>query len=115
MYNNLILYRNELKNKSIYKYKIAGIVSELLFSKKIFSKNSDIKLFLKEVFELEFKEYVMKSRTLIVSHIIKLIYISEEENDYKKNLLKFINFKIEEIKKNENIKIDKNEFDGWVK
>lgn len=115
MYNNLILYRNELKNKSIYKYKITGIVSELLFSKKIFPKNNDIKLFLKEVFELEFKEYVMKSRTLIVSHLIKLIYISEEENDYKKNLLKFINFKIEEIRKNENIKMDKNEFDGWIK
>ena len=41
MYNNLLLYRNELKIKSIPKYKIVGIVTELLYSKKIFSRNSE--------------------------------------------------------------------------
>ena len=46
MYTNLILYRNELKNKNIAKYKVIGIVAELLLSKKIFNKNVDIEKFL---------------------------------------------------------------------
>lgn len=115
MYKNLILYRNELKNKTIYKYKIIGIVSELLFSKKIFLKNSDINYFLMQVFKIQFKEYVMKSRTLVVSHIIKIIFMLEDENSYRKELLQFINDKIEEIKFNEEIKDEKNEFNGWIK
>ena len=47
MYKELILFRNELKNKSIPKYKIIGIVSELLLSKQIFAKNADIEEFKK--------------------------------------------------------------------
>ena len=39
----LVLFRNELKNKIIYNYKLSGIVSELLFSKKIFNKNIEKK------------------------------------------------------------------------
>ena len=39
MYKELILFRNELKNKFIPKYKLIGIVSELLFIKAdIFKK-----------------------------------------------------------------------------
>lgn len=50
MYNNLILYRNELKNKNIPKYKIVGIVVELIFSKEIFKSNKEVGIFLKDVF-----------------------------------------------------------------
>ena len=35
----LILFRNELKNKTIYNYKLSGIVLELLFSKKVFGQS----------------------------------------------------------------------------
>ena len=62
MYKELILFRNELKNKSIPKYKIIGIVSELLLSRQIFLKNADIEEFLSEVFGLKFKTYLFKSR-----------------------------------------------------
>ena len=48
MYKELILFRNELKNKFIPKYKLIGIVSELLLSKQIFLKNMDIEDFLME-------------------------------------------------------------------
>lgn len=115
MYNNLILYRNELKNKIIPKYKIIGIVTELLFSKKIFNKNQEIKDFIKNVFDVEFKDYIMKSRTMIVARISKIIISCENDAKYKNKLLEFINIQIEIIKKNNNIKEKKNEFDGWIK
>lgn len=115
MYDKLILYRNELKNKQIYKYKMLGIVVEILFSKKIFPKNTDIKHFLLEVFNIEFKEYVMKSRSMIVARICKIISVSEDEKGYSQKLLVFTNKKIEEIKNNDNIKEQKNVFDGWIK
>lgn len=115
MYKNLVLYRNELKNKSIYKYKVMGIVSDILLSKKIFLKNSDINFFLKEVFDIEFKDYIMKSRTLITSHVIKVIYNSEDDSSYRKKLLSFISDNIETFKLSEALKEEKNDFDGWIK
>ena len=73
----LILFRNELKNKTIYNYKLSGIVLELLFSKKIFIKNIEIKKFIKEIFGLELKDYIFKSRSSIgikISKSSKSIY-----------------------------------------
>lgn len=115
MYNNLIIYRNELKNKQVYKYKIIGIVSEVIFSKDVFPKNKDIKEFLLNVFSIEYKEYVMKSRSMIVARICRYIFLDETINGiYIKKLLDFINEKINEFKKNEDIK-EQNPLSGWIK
>lgn len=116
MYKELTLFRNELKNNRIPQYKIIGIVSVLIFSREIFKKNSEIYSFLNEVFDLQFKEYIMKSRTLIIARTTKMIHnIQEEEyNLYKKRLLAFVTNKIEELKRQENIKAEKNQFDGWL-
>ena len=92
MYKELILFRNELKNKSIPKYKIIGIVSVLLLSKQIFLKNADIEEFLREVFGLKFKTYLFKSRTMVVARVTREI-IAMEKDDEKK---------------------EKNQFDGWI-
>lgn len=113
MYTELVLFRNELKNKSIPKYKIIGIVSELLLSKQIFKRNKDIEKFLKEVFELELKEYLFKSRTLLVSKVIREIMCIENENLYKNKLYKFVQEKINDLK-DDSIKKEKNQFDGWI-
>lgn len=115
MYNKLILYRNELKNKQIYTYKLIGITSELLFSKEIFPKNKDITIFLDEVFCVVYKDYIIKSRTMIVSKIARLINHSNDHTAYSKKLLTFINESIEELKYSENIRQKKNDFDGWIK
>lgn len=114
MYNNLLIFRNELKNKVVSNYKLIGIISELILSKLIFKKNSDIGFFLKEIFAIEYKEYIMKSRTSILAHTIRKI--SNNDIDFnKKKLLDFINDKIEEIKKQDNIIDKKNDFNGWIK
>lgn len=112
MYRELILFRNELKNKSVPKYKIIGIVSELLLSRQIFVKNVDIEEFLKEIFSLEFKAYLFRSRTLIVARVTKEIMEMEKDNTYKNKLYKFIQQKIDELKNDD--KKERNQFDGWI-
>ncbi|WP_336153927.1 hypothetical protein [Bacillus sp. 204(2023)] len=105
----LIIFKNELKNSKPSRYKVTGIVSEMILSKEVFLKNSDINEFLKLVFEVEFKEYVMLSRTLIVARVIRIL-VKYSESDYlscKKRLYKYLDSKIIASKK-------KNTFDGWL-
>ena len=111
MYKELILFRNELKNKFIPKYKLIGIVSELLLSKQIFLKNMDIEDFLMEVFGLKFKAYLYRSRTMIVARVTKEIIAMEKDNEYKNKLYKFIQKKIDEIGDE---KKEKNQLEGWI-
>ncbi len=113
MFNNLLLYRNELKIKSIPKYKILGIVTELLYSKEVFSHNSEIIDFLKDVLSLEYKSYVIKSRTLIVAKTCRYIEGIESTSLFQKKLYKYICDKIEQLQDEDNLK-KKNAFDGWI-
>lgn len=106
--NELIIYKNELKNSHPARYKVIGIVSEVLLSKELFVKNEEIRDFLKFVMEVEYKEYVMASRTLIVARTVRIIdeFSDKEYLDCKKRLYKYIDSKI--INPNK-----KNIFDGW--
>lgn len=99
MNKELILYRNELKNRSVPKYKLIGIVSGLILSKDIFLKNAEVEEFILDVFELHFKLYVFRSRSLITARLAKYIYSSEQDDKYKRKLYDFINIKIEEKEK----------------
>ena len=108
MYTDLLLYRNELK------IKIIGITAQLLFSKKIFYRNCEIDKFLKELLEVEFKSYVLRSRTLIVAKTCKLIDNMDSYSNYQKKLHKFVCEKIEQLQKDNDLKEQKNEFDRWI-
>lgn len=116
MYRNLVLYRNELKNTVVPRYKTIGIVAELLMSKEIFSKNTEISDFLSAVFSTKYKDYVMKSRTLIIARCCRIVLNCEEKDYaiYKKKLFQFVNVKIETLKREGGIKKEKNQFDGWM-
>ncbi|EAC3746591.1 hypothetical protein E3Z71_11495 [Listeria monocytogenes] len=116
MYKNLILYRNELKNKMLPKYKILGIVTEIILSKELFEKNIDLTPFLLEVFNVTYKDYVMKSRTMILARTNRLIDKSSGEQvlEYRKKLTPFILEKIDELNDADQNKNDKNLFSGWV-
>lgn len=107
----LKIFRNELKNSKPPKYKIIGIVSEMILSKEIFKKNIEIKIFLKEVFDKEFSHYVYASRTLIISRTTRLIADSDDKNYliYKNNLYKFTVKHMDNSKESQ-----KNTFDGWL-
>ncbi|GEP21148.1 hypothetical protein [Latilactobacillus sakei] len=92
MLEQLPILRNELKNSTVPTYKLIGISSELILSKEIFSKNSDIPSFLLKTFDVEYKEYVIGSRTTIVARLSRLIHnaTDSEIRVYKSNLFKFI-------------------------
>ena len=76
--NNLVILRNDLKNKKPPRYKVIGITSELILSKKVFENNRNIIPFLDKVFDIEFREYVISSRTNIVARTSRIIYQSED-------------------------------------
>ncbi len=80
-------------------------------------KNSEIEKFLADIFMVRYKGYVMKSRTLMVARCCKIISRSEDKdyNAYKKRLFNFINKEIELEKEEKRIKVEKNQFDGWIK
>ena len=52
---------------------------------------------------------------MIVAKISKKIIGSESIIDYKNKLYNFISIQIETLKKNSDIKENKNELDGWIK
>lgn len=90
--DNKFLYRSSLKSKEVQKFQVMGIVTEIVLSKEEFPKNSDIVPFLEQIFKVQFKEYVMRSRTLIVSRLMRLVDNSDEEafKSYRVKLLKYV-------------------------
>ena len=100
--DNRFLYRSSLKSKDIPKFQMMGITSELILSKQVFPKNIEI-TFLNVVFNVEFKNYVMKSRTLILSRTVRVIEgCSENEyQNYRRKLLNFVEeyYESEEVSK----------------
>lgn len=48
-----------------------GIIIFTILDTKIFPKNSDLPLFLKDVFNLTFKDYVYNSRTLVIARVVR--------------------------------------------
>lgn len=117
MYADLVIFRNELKNTKVPRYKLIGITTEILLSKEVFRRNSEINLFLRDVFNMRFKTYVMKSRTMIIARISRNIYVADNKQyvEIKSNLLKFINREIKKMQKEVGQKKGKNQFDGWLK
>lgn len=112
--DNKFLYRSSLKNKNVPKFQIMGIASELILSKQVFPKNVDVSDFLKIVFNIEFKEYVMKSRTLILARIVRIINNSSdhEYQEFRKNLLNFVETYYESDLANKNS--SKSSVSKWV-
>ena len=108
--NNLVILKNDLKNKKPPRYKVIGITSELILSKKVFENNRNIIPFLDKVFDIEFREYVISSRTNIVARTSRIIYQSEDIDyiKYKNNLYDFIDKLIDANGDTKNI------FDGWL-
>lgn len=92
-----------------------GIVSEIILSKELFKRNTDISQFLMKVFDLSYKEYVMRSRTLILSRTVRHIYDSKDKNYqiFRKNLLNFIEEAYYKDKK-EDKKTKQNSVSEWV-
>lgn len=112
--NDLVIYKNELKNSNPARYKVIGIVTMIIISEELFERNVDIRDFIifvfdENIFNDKYKEYVMSSRTLIVARTVRLIRgLSDKDYiDFKRKVYKYIDAKITNPDK-------KNIFDGWM-
>ena len=62
--------KSETKSIDIMRINLYGLMSAVILSKTIFKRNSEISVFL-ELVNITVKDYVMKSRTLLLSRIIR--------------------------------------------
>lgn len=111
METKLVLFRNELKSKTVPKYKTIGIVSEIILSREIFQSNAQLEDFLRDVFSLSFKPYLFRSRTLVVARTIRVILSTKDDMMFKTQLYNFIQELIEKFNQENKTK---NQFNGWL-
>ncbi|WP_088052526.1 hypothetical protein [Virgibacillus dakarensis] len=116
MSTRLNYYRSELKSKNVAKYKLIGINSELILNTTIFPRNKDIVAFLKTIYNLTYRIYIIKSRTLILARTTRDIYEmdSKEYEISRKKLLDFVNGYLELSAKNKESITTNNDFSKWM-
>lgn len=68
---------NTIKNEKSKEYLI-GTLSSLVFSKELFSRNSDIEPFIYDVFDIKYLSYVFRSRTLLFARLTKDVILNED-------------------------------------
>ncbi|WP_064553341.1 hypothetical protein, partial [Buttiauxella noackiae] len=76
-----------------------GFLSQLFFSHEIFKTNNELYVFLKQVFKVEFKQYIISSRTLMFSRLAKHIVTNHSKGDLitiKNNIINTIYGKLDE-------------------
>lgn len=61
---------------------LIGALSQLILNKKVFKRNKELETFLKDVFQVTFLEYVLKSRTLILAKVIRIVTDADEEKTF---------------------------------
>jgi hypothetical protein len=80
----LLIAKNELSkisrrtNIESVRYELYSITTTILLSKVFFNKNSEIESYLNSA-NIHFKEYVFRSRTLVVSRVIRYIETADQE------------------------------------
>lgn len=112
-------FLNRLTNNDIDYIDIIGLNVAIIYSKEIFKRNKDISQFLVEIYNINFRPYVMKSRTLIVARITRELHnkTHEELNEIRLKLINYLNpnTNISEKKNKSNKKQDSNEkLKKWI-
>lgn len=110
---NLLLYRNELKKRTVYNYIFYGIIVGLMEDKTI-NRDELLKLYI-DTFGVpkNFENVVDIARENEIKNLIFYGIKNKGTSILKKNLKKMIDEKIKEMKLDE--KNVKNTFDGWLK
>ena len=70
-YLNTILEYAKLPPSQISFETFQGIIILTILDTKLFPRNSDLPVFIEKVFELNLKDYVYASRTLIIARVIR--------------------------------------------
>ena len=110
---NLLLYRNELKKRTVYNYIFYGIIIGLVEDKTI-NRDELLKLYV-DTFGVPkgFENVIAIARENEIKNLIFYEIKNKGTSILKKNLKKLVDEKIKEMKLDE--KNNKNTFDGWLK
>lgn len=111
--DNVLYYINILNRSDLKKYTLMGLNSEILLSKELFKYNSEISTYLLNVFDIQFRPYVMQSRTMIVARITREIYKYNDKqvSIVRKRMLKY--FKSINIKEKSSKSESNNDLLSW--
>lgn len=86
-------FLSKLTQKDVDFIDIIGLNVAILYSKEMFKRNKDISQFLNEVYNIDFRPYVMKSRTLIVARITRELNNKNQDelNEIRIKLINYLN------------------------
>lgn len=98
---NKIRKLENISDENLKRMELYSIVSTLILSKNIFKFNKDINNFLK-ILNINFKNYVLKSRTLILARVLRKIEKADMQklNFYSSSIKDFYNKEINNINSN---------------
>lgn len=121
MKNKQDLYKHIslLKESGASKEMLLGVTVSLFFNKEIFIKNTDLSDFIVSSFSLVLPPYIVRSRTLMIAKICRVIFFSDEKNlnIYKKNIITDLNLILypeDSIKQKKTSSNKRSNMDSWV-
>lgn len=107
-----------MKNETIRRYQLQSsrnktdllpaVLAVIIFTKEFFKSNKELKKFTGICLQIEYKEYLFKSRTLLYSRVIKDFFLDENK---KKFLRKQIDHFFDELAPEQSTRNKKNEQD----
>jgi len=99
MNDELELVFERFKKSKITVIDLLGCYGVLISSKSIFNNNKEVANFLNSIFKIQLPLYVIKSRTLIIAKILRMLYAYKDDQKKLDNIaIETIN-KLKEIKK----------------
>ena len=103
-YLSKILEYSKIPPSNISKETFLGILTRTILDKDIFGKNNELKIFLEDLLECEIKDYLIKSRSLVLAHTLKKTDKLDNKNLHNLKAIYFIYFRKKyNIKNNETI------------
>lgn len=107
----------QLKNNNNDKIVLTGVIVHLLTSKEIFKRNIDVKEFLCTCMDIDLPDYVIKSRTLIISRVVRIL-VSIDNSQIQiliSRIQNYFSYPIFEKKKTARRKNENDKLESWLK
>lgn len=112
IYNELVIYRNNLKFKNTYDFNLIGILSKLVFDNII--DNTELKELIEKTYNVQTETKDLMQLYFCLINKFKKENLAKEKENFQKELYKWLCQKIDKIKKENNLKDKPNVFDGWL-
>lgn len=104
----------DINNQDLIKYELYAIMTTFILSKEIFKNNNEVNNFLNQ-FGISFKDYVLKTRTLMLAKTLRFIEKGDVNSlELFKNILKDVYLKDTNYNTNSGQKNKKTSSDNYM-